>query len=102
MIEKNKLIRYLIIGFLFFTTAGVFYIVSEIKEINYQFKGTIVKINYNEKRTPTVLVNGKLYYLSTNWRFNENMSIGDSLVKEKKSMAYKLIKHKTGEVILSQ
>jgi len=100
--EKNKLIKYLIIGFLFLFTLKVLSIISDIKEKNYQFNGIIEKIDYNEKKTPTVTVNSKSYGLSTSWRFNERMNVGDSFVKEKDSMIYKLINFKTGEVIFSK
>lgn len=100
MIEKNKLRKYLIIGFLFFLALKVLSVISDIKEKNYQFNGVIQKIEYNEKKTPLVTVNGKSYGLSTNWRFNERMNVGDSLVKEKDSVTYRLIKYKTGEVIV--
>ena len=52
MIEKNKLIKYLIIGFLFFLTVKVLSITSDIKEKNYQFNGVIEKIDYNENKHP--------------------------------------------------
>jgi hypothetical protein len=101
MIERNKLIKYLIVGILFFMTAMVLNIISTIKEKNFKFKGVIEKIDYNEKKTPTVTVNDSSYSLSTSCRFNERMKVGDSLVKEKDSQLYELIKDKTGDVIFS-
>jgi len=100
MIEKKQ-VKYLVIGILFFLVAKILSVMFYIKERNYQFNGIIEKIDYNEKKTPSVKVNGKSYVLSTNWRFNEKMNVGDSLIKEKESTAYKLIKYKTGEVISS-
>jgi hypothetical protein len=99
MIRKNILIRYLMIGLLFLLLLKVFSLISDKKERNYQFKGVIEKIDWNEKNTPTVIVNGKSYDLSTNWKFNERLNVGDSLLKVKDSIKYKLIKNKTGEVI---
>ncbi|NQX41259.1 hypothetical protein SAMN05421820_107204 [Pedobacter steynii] len=102
MSENNKLKKYLIIGSLFFLGFKVLDAISDKKEKKYQLNGLIEKIDYNEKNTPTVVVNGKSYGLSTSWRFNEKMNVGDSLIKEKESLIYKLIKYKTGEVILSK
>ena len=102
MIEDSKIIRYLIIGVSFFVIVWLLTIRADIIEKGYQFNGIIEKITYNEKKIPEITVNGKAYGLSTSWRFNEKMSVGDSLIKEKGLLNYKLIKYKTGKVIFSK
>jgi hypothetical protein len=102
MINKAKLIKYAIVGLVFFSTLKVLSIISCSREKSYNFSGRIDNITYNEKKTPTVIVKGNSYSLSTNWRFNERMNLGDSLVKERNSIIYKLIKYKTREVVFSR
>jgi len=101
MIEKNKLIRYFIVGVLFFLIMYVLSILSARREKKYNFRGVIEKIQYSEKKIPTVTVKGKQYGMTTGWRFNEKMRVGDSLIKELDSTSYKLVKFGTGEVISS-
>jgi hypothetical protein len=67
MSTNNKLKKYLIIGALFFLAFKVLDVISKKKQKAYQFSGLIEKIDYNEKKTPTVVVNGKSYGLSTSW-----------------------------------
>jgi hypothetical protein len=100
MIEK-KIIKYLVIGLVFFSILEIMTLISVRRETKTNFNGVIKRIDYSEKRTPTVTIKGNRYGLSTGWRFNEKMEVGDLLIKEEGTMAYKLIKNKTGEVIFS-
>jgi len=50
MIDKDKLVKYLIIGFLFFSTAISVNIISSRIEKNYQFSGVLTKIDFSEKK----------------------------------------------------
>jgi hypothetical protein len=100
--EKQRLIRFLVFGFLCMLALNIWSNTVRIKEKNDQINGVIEKIDYSVKGIPTVLVNGKSYTLGTGWRFNEKMNVGDSLVKEKGLMTYKLIKSRTEEVISSE
>jgi hypothetical protein len=74
---------------------------STIKERDSHFNGIIQGISYTIKETPHITVNGNSYYLSTNWKFNEKMSVGDSIIKEEGSNKYKLIKIHSGKIFFS-
>jgi PBP1b-binding outer membrane lipoprotein LpoB len=102
MVKKKNIIKLLIVASLFYMCAWIVNAVADVKEENYQINGTIQKITYSVKGTPKVTVNSEMHALSTSWRFNEKMAVGDSLIKEQNTMTYKLIKHETGEVFFSQ
>ena len=99
---ERKTIRGLVIIFICFLILIVATIVAKVKDRNRQFTGVIEKITYSEKKRPKVTVNGKAYPLITNWRFNNNIEVGDSLIKVKGSTVYKLVKYNTREVIFSE
>jgi hypothetical protein len=101
--DKRKVINYLAIGVLFFIVLLFLYIRADKIEKSYQFNGTIEKVTYGDKKIPTVVIKGKTYFISyPNEYFNNKIEAGDSLIKEKNSRIYKLIKYKTGEVIFSK
>jgi len=101
--ERRKLIKYLTIGALFFIVSLFLYIRADRIEISYKFKGTIDKVTYSDKKFPNVVIKGETYFISyPNEDFNDKIEVGDSLVKEKNSRIYQLIKFKTGEVIFSK
>lgn len=74
---------------------------SEMKEKRTHFIGRIDKLEFNDKKTPTVIINGNKYGLGTGWRFNEKITVGDSLIKDSDGLNYRLIKLKTKEIINS-
>ncbi len=80
----------------------VFLRIMDHKEnINYQFNGKIDSVFYDLKGSPTIMVNGKAYYLSDNdWLFNTRLEKGDLVFKKSKQMTIKLARHNTGEVII--
>ena len=101
--DKGKLIKYLVVGALFFIVLLFLYIRADKIEKSYQFNGTIEKVTYGDKKIPIIVIKGKTYFISfPNEDFNDKIEAGDSLIKEKNSRIYKLIKFKTGEVISSE
>jgi|GEM_PF-2615819 len=54
---------------------------NEIK--NYEIMGVINKVTRGEKGIPTIIVNGKSYYIFAGWTLNTNLKIGDSIIKKK-------------------
>jgi len=99
---QRKLIKYLIIGALFFIVLLVFSIRAKKIEKGNQFSGIVESIQYGDKGTPKVVIKNNAYFLSsTSLNFNTDIKPGDSLIKERNSLTYKLIKYKTNEVILS-
>jgi hypothetical protein len=69
------------------------------KRKNLDFRGIIQEITYDIKGTATITLNGNTYVLPMGRSFTDEMNVGDSIVKLKGSMSYKLIKRKTGEVV---
>lgn len=101
--DKNKIIIYIVVGSFFIIFLFIFYIRADRIENSYQFKGIVQKITYGDKGTPKVIINDNAYFLSfPDWSFNNKIEQGDSLIKRKNSRIYKLIKHKTKEVIFSK
>jgi hypothetical protein len=99
--ENSQILKYLAITFCFLLFFICLSKISDVKEKNRQFEGIIESIEYSEKKIPVVTIKGTRYGLTTGWSFNEKMEAGDYLIKKEKTMVYKLIKLKTGEVILS-
>ncbi|MEB0261367.1 MULTISPECIES: hypothetical protein [unclassified Mucilaginibacter] len=102
MENNKKLIKYILIGSSFLLIAMALNKWADFKQRNYEFKGVIEKISFNEKKTPTITVNHSEYALGSGWRFNEKLGVGDSILKAKNSLIYTLIKKKTGEIVLSE
>lgn len=70
------------------------------EDINYQFNGRIDSVSYDIKGNPTILINGRSYYLSGNdWLLPAKVEKSDSILKKSKIMTIKLIRHDTGETI---
>ena len=77
--------------------------ISDLEEQDYEFSGILQRIDFDEKGVPKVVINGKKYYsLSTTRSFNNQMAVGDSLIKRKGSTTYILIKRKTGLTLISK
>jgi hypothetical protein len=70
------------------------------KNLSYNFSGTIDSVTYDEKGTPTIIINHQEYILSAGYNFDYKIEVGDTLIKHESSTSYKLIKHKTREVIV--
>ena len=99
--EKSQIKRYLLILLLFFVSTIIINTTSYLKEKHSEFAGVIQKIDFNEKKTPTVTIKGTKYSLGTSWSFNKEMEVGEYLIKTKNSINYSLIKNKSGDVIIS-
>jgi hypothetical protein len=70
------------------------------EDVNYQFNGRIDSVSYDIKGSPTILVNGRSYYLSGNdWLFRAPLEKGDSIMKKSKLMTIKVTRHSTGETL---
>jgi len=84
------------IVYMFFSTKNARKVV-----LNYKFNGVVEKVVYGEKSIPEVTINGVNYYLgSTSWNFNHLIIVGDSLQKDSGNITVKLIKQKTGRVLI--
>ncbi|MBB6129403.1 hypothetical protein [Mucilaginibacter lappiensis] len=103
MTNKQKLICFFLILLVCRIILGIWSEITELQENDYEFAGILQKIDYDEKGIPKVMVNGKQYWgISTRLDFNKKMEVGDSLIKKKNEMIYKLVKYKTGEVVISK
>jgi len=58
----------------------------------YSFKGVVDSVSYDIKGIPTVIINKKTFYLSAGYNFDHQIKKEDSLVKQKGSTTYILIK----------
>lgn len=95
--------RIFIGGGVFFAFVLLFHISGCIKEKGYKFSGIVQDIKFDVEGFPAVKINGKIYPIGIpNRRFYQNIQIGDSLIKQKNSTLYKLVKHRTGKVIISK
>lgn len=100
---ERKVISYAIIGILFFMVLFFLYIRANKIEKGYQFSGVVQNISYGDKGTPKVVIDGETYYLTyTKEDFNNKIKPGDSLIKCRNSRIYRLVKHDSKEVIVSQ
>ena len=103
MSNKQKIWIFFVLVLICRITCGVLGKFADLKEKKYQFAGVLQKVYFGEKGIPEVIVDGKRYWgLSTDDEFNKKMAVGDSLIKKKNEMTYKLIKRKTREVVLSK
>jgi len=71
------------------------------EDVNYQFNGRIDGVSYDIKGSPTVLVNGRSYYLSDNdWLFPIALKKGDLIMKKSKVMTITVTRHSTSETLI--
>lgn len=99
---KNKIVLFIAAALFINLCIYLLSMFSESREKDFEFSGKIEKLEFSDyKKTPTVTVNGKSYGLGTSWRFNEKLKVGDSLVKVKGLIKYKLIQSKSKQVIYS-
>ncbi|HEX8021163.1 hypothetical protein [Mucilaginibacter sp.] len=101
MSDKKKIIGIMAISLLLYLVVYSLNKLSKIKEKRTHFIGRIDKLEFSDKKTLTVTINGNKYGLGTGWRFNEKIAVGDSLIKDSDRLSYRLIKLKTKEVINS-
>ncbi|XHR98263.1 RHS repeat domain-containing protein [Mucilaginibacter sp. UC70_90] len=102
LIMKNKIVLFIAAALFINLCIYLLSMFSESREKDFEFSGKIEKLEFSDyKKTPTVTVNGKSYGLGTSWRFNEKLKVGDSLVKVKGLIKYKLIQSKSKQVIYS-
>jgi hypothetical protein len=95
-----------IIIFLFMVIAvllvGIIYTyLKKEKEVpQWSIDGVVQRVKYYDARgEPEITVNGKTYFLE-DWYIHFGIEKGDSIYKAKGSMEIKLIKHKTGKIII--
>ena len=67
------------------------------KNLNTDFTGKVERIEYDIKQFPTVTVNDSTYYIG--YDTDNQIDIGDSIIKKKGADFYTLIKHKTHRII---
>lgn len=85
----------------FLVLMGILYIRGTIIVKNYGFNGNVDTVEYDVKGTPTVKIRGREYCLGDNdWLINHQIQQGDSLIKIKGQMTFKIIKKETGKVIV--
>ena len=100
--NTEKIKRFVIVGGLFFVCMVLLYFRAVYIEKKTQFDGIVQKITYNEKGRPLVVIKEKEYLIGLpDIDFNDKIQLGDSIIKERDSKIYKLIKHETGEIIIS-
>ncbi len=73
--------------------------IDSSNNLSYSFKNIVEDVSYDIKGTPKVLIEKRYYYLSDGYNFNHLIENGDSLIKEKGSTKYILVKRQTGKVI---
>jgi len=99
--NMKKLILIAILSFFFFITAIYYYNNLTQKNLPLAFNGKVENVFYSIKGEPTVSINNKTFNLPVNlWDFNHKIEKGDSLIKLKDSMIIKLVKYKSGQVML--
>ncbi len=101
--NEGKGIGFLIAAGLFIIMAIVLHVTSVKKQKDNQFDGVIQEVTYSDKHTPLVKINGATFAVSfPNEDFRNKIEEGDSLSKKKNSRVYRLVKHQTGQVFLSE
>jgi hypothetical protein len=100
--NQEQTIKFLKIGIpTFFGLCIFFGICDYIKQKNYEFNGVVQVVTYDIKGTPDVKINGSEYFLTYHkWGFNHKIQVGDSLIKKRNKMVIRLVKQKTGEIII--
>ena len=102
MFERKQAVRLIMTLVVFFGAVLIFTLLVQHNAKARQFSGIIEKISIDSKGYPNILVNGKSYNLGgTGLFFCKKVEKGDSIIKEKDSFLYKLIKKNTNEIILS-
>ncbi|MGZ3751782.1 MAG: hypothetical protein ACXVB0_01510 [Mucilaginibacter sp.] len=102
----NRIIRLIVMililtGSLFYG-ASFFYFAhkARVKNLENNFKDTVAAVRYDLKGLPEVIIKGKRYYLTAGYSFEHKIETGDSLIKLKGQLTYKLVKKKSGVVFL--
>ncbi len=69
------------------------------ENLNIEFNGIVESVKYDIKGFPTLTINRVDYKLVGPYRFNHQIETGDTFIKFKGNIHYKLIKHNTGKII---
>jgi outer membrane receptor for ferrienterochelin and colicin len=79
---------------IFLLLAGIIKHYVELqKATQWEFKGAIQKVRYDDKKNPSVTVNGTEYYLFyTGWDSHIKIRVGDTLIKNKGDLTIKVIR----------
>jgi hypothetical protein len=90
-----------ILVFLLFIIGIYHYYSLTQKNLPLEFNGKVENVFYSVKGEPTISINNKTFNLPVNlWDFNHKIERGDSLIKFKDHMVIKLVKYKSGQVML--
>lgn len=99
--NTKNIIAFLIICPIVFSLVAAYWVIGDIKgareNLNINFAGKVERIQYDIKQFPTIAVNGSTYYIGYNT--DNQIEVGDSLIKRKGSDVYILIKEKTHKTI---
>ncbi len=69
------------------------------ENLNIEFNGIVETVKYDIKGFPTLTINRVDYRLVGPYRFDHQIETGDTLIKLKGNIHYKLIKRQTGKII---
>lgn len=72
---------------------------ADRKNLDVEFAGIIRYISYDLKQFPTITIQDKNYYIGGGYHTNHQIEVGDSIVKQRGSDVYKLIKYKSNKII---
>ena len=96
---KEKLII-LFLAFIFLLTWLIYSNKKNYEEnLNREFNGIVESVKYDVKGIPTLTINSVDYRLSGPYRFDHQIETGDTFIKFKGNIYYKLIKHQSGKII---
>lgn len=96
---KEKFII-LILAFIFLSIWIIYSGKKNYEEnLNREFNGIVENVKYDMKGFPTLTINRIDYKLVGPYRFDRQIETGDSFIKFKGNIHYKLIKRQTGKII---
>lgn len=72
------------------------------QNFNIGFAGKVKRVEYDIKQYPIIIVDDSTYFIGSGYNTNHQIEIGDSLIKEKGSEVYTLIKRKNHEILSLQ
>lgn len=67
------------------------------KTFYLKFEGRVKSINYDVKGFPTITIGDSSYYIGGGYYTGHQIAVGDSMIKERGSFTYKLIKRGSNE-----
>jgi hypothetical protein len=101
--DKRILLAVIIGGIIFFGSVLTYWErearKATIGNLNTEFTGSITSIEYDIKQYPTVTVGDSSYYIGSGYNTDHQIELGDSMIKNRGSEVYKLIKHGSKKII---